>query len=1660
MRKKIFTKNWKKILAAAFLTILTISAYFVFFTAEAVKAEWFNDAWLYRREIQISGNSSALVDIQYQVTGIDTQGLFNEGKLQADCRDIRFTDVQGNLLDYWVEEVDLSCGSSASTDIWVRIPDIPSTGTTIYMYYGNPSAESYSNGEQTFEFFDDFGDTAPTTYEFDNFSSLGDPSVTTGILTLSDSATTEAILSNQTFDTSSRLVFRSKQDTTSTGPLFQGFSNSSLTSSFDNDDSAYYFTDDGTNDGANFLRGSSNEGTVSESGATTEDASFNVFELGVNSSGVDYYINNSSDGSISTNVPDEDMHIRLENAELSEALEIDWIAVANYADDPADTQIIGNEEVGPGPIIHLDFNDVEGSTVYDKSGQGNNGILQNNPSIVDECINDRCMHLDGTGQYIDINTEIGTEAPFTYSVWVLLEGDTGNNQYIVGNGAHTDTEGGTILFDTATEEIKWVVVDNNYKGEVTAGIEYNEWTHLLGTWDGTNTTNSVKLYINGELKASGTPVNITEDPQIPSLRIGLPDNSIATQLNPEGLIDEVKLWPRALSEQEVLNEYNSVGNAVAGDSPNRLRDGLIGWWKMDESSGTTAIDSSKNGNNGIYTNGLSSSSGVYGNSRDFDGSNDYIDLGSSTQLGPISEVSVAAWVNVDSLANNMTIYDAGSAANGYWSFMVTTGGNLMFRADGQVTVTSTGTIGINTWHHVAVVKENDPSGTVSFYIDGQLVGEDEIGSIINSGTKSIGRRLDGTSQLNYFDGEMDDVRLYNKSLDQQDVLNTYNYAPGPVAHWKLDERTGTTADDSSLNAYDGTLNNMDDSDWVAGRLGNALDFDGVDDIINTPFSLPSNNTTIAAWVNTSVPATTQMAVGQESTTSASANGIRIVSSQIQCRKHTVSGSVEVNSTTTVSSNTWYHAVCTYSPIDGMKLYVDGILEAESTDTNDMTLSSTYDTHIGGHEYSVGSINLFEGIIDDVRVYDYTLQQEQVEEIFITQGGSIPNAPNDYIGYYDLEEGSGQVLNNKGTNGGIGYLGDSSSSESDDPDWSSSCKRGNHCLDFSAPQNDNALLGSNNDYLVGNEITWSVWIRPDVTSGDRSIMEKRRDSPGSGRQTVIFKIRGNDLSAWLRSTSGGGTEYIASSSNLVAGNWYHAVLVKDGSLWSIYQDGSLMRQWTRSGNYSTNEMPLHLGYNEQTKWDYDGLMDEVKIWDRALSGTEIKNLYDSYGTSQGGKELRTIRTDTEITTSSNPLLHLKLDEKSGTNAADASGNGYNGTLQNMSGDEWRRGKLGSALEFDGADDYISVSDTAGFNWSNTLTTSAWFKTNTTTNRQIITSKANASSNYEFEMSVETDGRVRCWISTTGTNQIVAYSRTFDYANDEWNQATCVYDGQEVIVYVNGEAGTGVAGSGNIHNGGEDITIGDNPLNSGTVAFAGKIDNLKVWDNALTPREVAIEYNGGAPVGYWKFDEGEGSTAYDYSGNGNHGTLTNMDPAADWVAGRKNGGLDFDGVNDNLTTNGDIPSNNLSIGVWVKRDNSANFGYILTQMSALSANGSGLGINSDGTIRCRKVDTANVNVNYDSVGQIPINEWIYVNCVYEEGVGMKIYINGKLDSINTTSLLPISVSSSMNLNIGAYRWTSGINAYFGGQLDELKIFNYPLSEEDILREYNLNSSLRFE
>ncbi|WP_048057937.1 DUF2341 domain-containing protein [Methanothermococcus okinawensis] len=107
--------------------------------------------WKYASPINVhSFNQNGYYDVKVV---FDSQTYINDGEMNKYCKDVRFLDENGNSLNYWIEPQTIN---THHTIAWVKMDLIPNEHTIIYMLYGNPNAESESNGENTFEFFDNF----------------------------------------------------------------------------------------------------------------------------------------------------------------------------------------------------------------------------------------------------------------------------------------------------------------------------------------------------------------------------------------------------------------------------------------------------------------------------------------------------------------------------------------------------------------------------------------------------------------------------------------------------------------------------------------------------------------------------------------------------------------------------------------------------------------------------------------------------------------------------------------------------------------------------------------------------------------------------------------------------------------------------------------------------------------------------------------------------------------------------------------------------------------------------------------------------------------------------------------------------------------------------------------------------------------------------------------------------------------------------------------------------------------------------------------------------------------------------------------------------------------------------------------------------------------
>ncbi|MDD5518382.1 MAG: LamG domain-containing protein, partial [Candidatus Omnitrophica bacterium] len=288
-----------------------------------------------------------------------------------------------------------------------------------------------------------------------------------------------------------------------------------------------------------------------------------------------------------------------------------------------------------------------------------------------------------------------------------------------------------------------------------------------------------------------------------------------------------------------LSGWFGGGNSIPEDSFSR---GLVGYWSMDESYGTTTYDGSGNGNNGtmIYmstSTGGSWSTGKLGSALSFDGVDDFVTMGTPTSLQLTSELTYEAWVKYNSFSAN---YNPVVISN-YWRPVLwrynTGGGVFRFTVDegagGSWNATGSTVVQLNTWYHV-VGTFSVNEGKLKVYVNGVLEGETDKTAAINlAGSPfTIGTNY-GSGQQDFANGTIDEARVYSRALSAAEIRYHYNRG-GPVAHWKFDEGSGTTVYDSTSNNNDGTMYYMSTSTgggWVQGKNGTALSFDGSDDYV-------------------------------------------------------------------------------------------------------------------------------------------------------------------------------------------------------------------------------------------------------------------------------------------------------------------------------------------------------------------------------------------------------------------------------------------------------------------------------------------------------------------------------------------------------------------------------------------------------------------------------------------------------------------------------------------------------------------------------------------------------------------------------------------------------------------------------------------------------------
>jgi hypothetical protein len=677
-------------------------------------------------------------------------------------------------------------------------------------------------------------------------------------------------------------------------------------------------------------------------------------------------------------------------------------------------------------------------------------------------------------------------------------------------------------------------------------------------------------------------------------------------------------------------------------------------------------------------------------------------------------------------------------------------------------------------------------------------------------------------------------------------------------------------------------------------------------------------------------------------------------------------------------------------------------------------------------------------------YNHTLPKGALSPLAMKEDPSL-------VGYWSFNEGNGTIISDQSgkNNNGTLYLG---SSGNTDPSKAWSPGISGTALSFDGV--DDYVRVPASPSLVGTVMSVELWYNQFELRHMGLVGQYYNDSdrwvigtdPANSYKLGVFAD--GSFRIWADAVASNNT-------------WYHVVVVWDGSLLKMYVNGKLQSSTSTYNPFTiASGATTFIGVSWYSNLVYarwhKGLIDEVRIYNRALSEQEILEHYRNskyYLASHFGPKTN-CREDPGSCIDYGLVGYWSFDEGAGTTAYDASGKGNNGTIY---GAKWTQGALapsksgafGTGLSFDGVDDYVRVSSSASLKIDTSITLSMWFRAASLPSGVWKVPLVKGGGDQDYSFQINPDNTLMWWANDLSPSAVPFGTITTGI----WYHAVAVYDKNlgKIFVYLNGTLknpdGTSVTGS---------ITHNDLPLDIGSMGglypFNGLIDEVRIYNRALSEEEIRYLYNRGAPIAHWKFDEGKGNIAYDSSGNGNNGTIY----GAQWVQGKFGSALSFDGVDDYVETSlANVPSGSspFTISLWINPLANKSM-HLVWWGESVSGKLNHLDLRTTDIDTAKKIRHAwygndfSVNVDWQ------VNSWQHIVVTWD-GTYRKIYYNGNLLGTQTPPTPNVTATTVKIAKIN-----SGVSGtWYNGLIDDVRIYNYARSPEQILQDYNAGLSTHF-
>ena len=647
------------------------------------------------------------------------------------------------------------------------------------------------------------------------------------------------------------------------------------------------------------------------------------------------------------------------------------------------------------------------NNVADLSGQGHTGYMSNftsTSSAVAPGEIGQALGFDGVNDLVDTGASdwINTSA-LTVSAWIKPrshgEGGAGsildNRKAIFGMYDGAGTNAVTFSSNAGVTTAK----------SANGSVPFNKWTHVIATRDASGVVN---FYVNGILsgtanQSSGTPASGTVGVQI--------GNAIYLSRTWDGYIDDLRVYNRVLSATEARQLYNqnssyvSKTNTQINGASVGLGAGLVGHWTFDGKNMVSNVaDSSGQGNSGLMSGFTSTSSAVtagrVGQGLSFDGVDDIINIGSAASLNLSNNYSISFWINPTAGFSGTIIRQTSNVSNStiYSKYEIrVTATDVTFitgnGSTGDSDVFST-TIDSNKWTMISCTLSN--VNIKSCYKNSSLinsVSNDVDTSLITPIIGLIGTNRN-TATNNFYEGSLDDVRVYNRVISDLEIKQLYSQGAtkvastisrpagssllyGLVGNWTFDGKNMVSnVADSSGQGNNGLMSGFTStsSAVTAGKVGQGLKFDGVDDKVTTASEfLSTNPLTVTAWIKVS-------SLGGLSAGRIVDNGtftVRLDSSN-RIAVTNDSSLVAYSANNAFTFGTWAFVTAVRNSSNQCTIYINGQLSS-TADQNCGTVTAGSTNVIIGNRNAGG--RTFDGVIDDIRIYSRVLSVSEILKIY-------------------------------------------------------------------------------------------------------------------------------------------------------------------------------------------------------------------------------------------------------------------------------------------------------------------------------------------------------------------------------------------------------------------------------------------------------------------------------------------------------------------------------------------------------------------------------------------------------------------------------------------------------------------------------------------------------